>query len=95
MATQSLVVVVYDVPDDKRRTKLAKFLEGYGRRVQLSVFECFLTLAEMRKLHKQLKRRVKPAEDNVRLYWISADAVTRTLVIGSEMPEPQPDVYIL
>lgn len=95
MATQSLVVVVYDVPDDKRRTKLAKFLEGHGRRVQLSVFECFLTLEEMRKLHQQLQRRVKPPEDNVRLYWISADAVTRTLVIGSEMPEPPPDVYII
>jgi CRISPR-associated protein Cas2 len=31
-----LVVVTYDVPDDKRRLKLAKLLEGYGRRVQYS-----------------------------------------------------------
>jgi CRISPR-associated protein Cas2 len=28
-----LTVVVYDIPDDKRRRKLAKFLEGHGRRV--------------------------------------------------------------
>ena len=29
-----LVVVAYDVTDSKRRTKVATFLEGYGRRVQ-------------------------------------------------------------
>jgi len=46
-----LVVVVYDIPDDKRRTKLSKFLEGYGRRTQFSVFECFLSLEEMRELY--------------------------------------------
>ncbi|MDE5080899.1 MAG: CRISPR-associated endonuclease Cas2, partial [Trichodesmium sp. St18_bin1] len=26
-----MVIVVYDIPNDKRRTKLSKFLEGYGR----------------------------------------------------------------
>jgi len=40
-----LVLVTYDISDNKRRTKLATFLEGYGRRVQKSVFECFLTQA--------------------------------------------------
>jgi CRISPR-associated protein Cas2 len=38
-----LVLVTYDISDNKRRTKLATFLEGYGRRVQKSVFECWLT----------------------------------------------------
>ncbi|UFP94664.1 CRISPR-associated endonuclease Cas2 [Gloeobacter morelensis] len=26
-----LYVVVYDIPDNRRRTKVAKILEGYGR----------------------------------------------------------------
>jgi CRISPR-associated protein Cas2 len=69
-----LTVVVYDIPDDKRRRKLAKFLEGYGRRVQFSVFECFLTLDEMRLLHRLVQERVNVEEDNVRFYWISSDA---------------------
>jgi CRISPR-associated protein Cas2 len=90
-----LVVVVYDIPDDKRRLKLSNFLEGYGRRVQKSVFECFISLAEMKKLHDQIQRRVKPAEDNVRLYWIAADALPRTLTIGSTPPEPPPPAYIV
>jgi CRISPR-associated protein Cas2 len=90
-----LVVVVYDVPDDKRRLKLAKFLEGYGRRVQFSVFECFLTLDEMRGLCEKVRGRVKVKEDNVRFYWISADAVGRVLTLGSAPPEPPPNAYIL
>ncbi|MGG6268867.1 CRISPR-associated endonuclease Cas2 [Leptolyngbya sp. AN03gr2] len=90
-----LVLVVYDVPDDKRRQKLATFLEGYGRRVQLSVFECFISLSEMKQLHDRVKRRVKPAEDNVRFYWIAADCLPKTLTIGSDPPEPTPSVYIV
>ena len=90
-----LVVVVYDIPDDRRRTKLSTFLEGYGRRVQKSVFECFLSLQEMKDLHQKVQRRVKPEVDNVRFYWIAADALARTLTIGSSAPEPPPTAYIL
>ncbi|MFM7792448.1 MAG: CRISPR-associated endonuclease Cas2, partial [Microcystis panniformis] len=55
-----LVLIVYDIPDNKRRTKLSNFLEGYGKRVQFSVFECFLSLAEMRELYEKVKKKVKP-----------------------------------
>lgn len=90
-----LVLIVYDIPNDKRRQKLATFLEGYGRRVQLSVFECFLPLSEMKKLHDRVKQQVKPVEDNVRFYWIAADCLPKTLTIGSAPPEPPPQVYIV
>jgi CRISPR-associated protein Cas2 len=90
-----LVVVVYDIPDDKRRTKLSNFLEGYGRRVQFSVFECFLSLEEMRQLYEKVKKLVKPEEDNVRFYWISQEAVSRALAIGSEAPQPPPKYYVI
>jgi CRISPR-associated protein Cas2 len=88
-----LVVVVYDVPDNKRRTKLAKFLEGYGRRVQFSVFECFMTLDEMRMMCGEVGKRVKVKEDNVRFYWISEDAVGRVLTLGSPPPEGPPKAF--
>jgi CRISPR-associated protein Cas2 len=90
-----LVLVVYDIADNRRRDRLATFLEGHGRRVQESVFECFLSLEEMGKLHGQVKKRVKGELDNVRFYWIPADAVVRTLAIGSQPPQPPPSVYII
>jgi CRISPR-associated protein Cas2 len=90
-----LIVVVYDIADDKRRLKLSNFLEGHGRRVQESVFECFMSLDEMRRLHKKICRRVKPLEDNVRFYWLAADAAAKVLTIGSEPPSAPPEAYII
>ncbi|AFZ11551.1 CRISPR-associated protein, Cas2 family [Crinalium epipsammum PCC 9333] len=90
-----MVVVVYDIPDDKRRVKLSNFLEGYGNRIQWSVFECFISLNEMRELYQKVKKQVKPAEDNVRFYWMSDEAVSMTLTIGSENPEPPPKYYVI
>ena len=90
-----LVLVVYDIPDDKRRTQLATFLEGYGRRVQKSVFECFLSLKEMKVLHQKVQQRIEAEEDNVRFYWIPSDALPKTLTLGSPIPEPPPDYYVV
>lgn len=90
-----LVLVVYDIADDRRRLKLSNFLEGQGRRVQESVFECFIDLEKMSQLCALVKRRIKLPEDNVRFYWIPADALPRTLTLGSPPPQPPPQVYII
>lgn len=90
-----LVLVIYDMPDNRRRQKLSKLLEGYGRRVQKSGFECFIKLDELPKLYQQVQRQVKPAEDNVRFYWIAADALPKVRTIGSELPQAPPTFYIV
>lgn len=90
-----MVVIVYDIPDDKRRTKLSNFLEGYGQRIQLSVFECFISLDEMRVLYAKVKHRVNPKEDNVRFYWIPQETTALVLTIGSEKPEAPPNYYVI
>lgn len=90
-----LVLVVYDIADDRRRSWVSNFLEGYGRRVQESVFECFISLGEMKKLQRGVKKQVKQEVDNVRFYWIPSDAIARTLTIGSPIPEPPPTAYII
>ncbi len=91
-----LVIVVYDISCDQRRLKVSNLLEGYGRRVQYSVFECFLNRQEMEQLHRELATKTKPAEgDNVRLYWITKEAMGKTLTIGTPPPEEPPDLYII
>ncbi|MEM2889797.1 MAG: CRISPR-associated endonuclease Cas2 [Candidatus Hadarchaeum sp.] len=40
--SKQLVLVVYDISNDKRRTKLHNVLLDYGTPVQYSVFECHL-----------------------------------------------------
>ena len=43
-------LVSYDIPDDKRKTKLAKTIKDFGDRVQYSVFECLLNKSLLDKM---------------------------------------------
>lgn len=54
--SRTFYLISYDIPNDKRRTKIMHLLEGYGERVQYSVFEVWLTESELEKLRQQLER---------------------------------------
>lgn len=66
----TLYLVSYDIPEDKRRTKVAKALEGFGTRVQYSVFECWLDEEQLERMRKKVLPLLKKKEDNLRLYRI-------------------------
>ncbi|MGF1575130.1 MAG: CRISPR-associated endonuclease Cas2 [Cyanophyceae cyanobacterium] len=72
-----LYVVTYDIPSDKRRKKVSDLLEGYGQRVQYSVFECVLVPEQYRDLQRRLQARLDLAEDQVRFYPLSAHTLSR------------------
>jgi CRISPR-associated protein Cas2 len=67
IAGDQLWVIAYDSPSDKRRRKLAKLLEGYGERLQWSVFECRLQPHQLQRLRQRLTR-IATGEDSVRLW---------------------------
>jgi CRISPR-associated protein Cas2 len=67
-----LWVIAYDSPSDKRRRKMAKLLEGYGERLQWSVFECRLQPHQLRGLGQCLNR-IAMGEDSVRLWVVPKD----------------------
>src|SRR5690348_5622218 len=58
-------LVCYDVRDDKRLRKVAKHLEGYGTRVQYSIFRCYLSFTQMQKLRWELTQDFVEPEDDV------------------------------
>lgn len=78
---QQFVVVSYDIPDDRKRRKVMKTLEGFGRRVQYSVFECRLAEKHLADLRRRLKK-LTGRQDSVRFYFIAADDVGRIEVLG-------------
>ncbi|MFM7269083.1 MAG: CRISPR-associated endonuclease Cas2 [Cyanobium sp.] len=67
MSQEPLWLIAYDSPSNKRRRKLAKLLEGYGERLQWSVFECRLQPHQLRRL-RQLLAIIATAEDSVRIW---------------------------
>ena len=81
-----LYVIAYDVPDDKRRKKVADLLEGYGHRVQYSVFECQLSTQQYRDLHSRLKKIIKLQEDNIRFYPLSKHTIPQIEAWGVGVP---------
>ena len=50
---RQFILIIYDIVDNKRRTKFAKLLEGYGTRVQKSAFEAMLSQKSYEKLVKR------------------------------------------
>lgn len=82
-------LISYDISDDRIRTKAGKMLQGYGRRVQKSVFECpDLTERQLLKLQDQLDRLVDHETDSVRLYRQCKGCLAQFDLIGTgERPE--------
>lgn len=61
-------LVCYDICNVKRLRKVVKLMEGYGKRVQKSVFECWLYDSQLRKLKSELDRCIDSNEDDIRFY---------------------------
>jgi CRISPR-associated protein Cas2 len=80
-------VVAYDIPDDRRRTKVHKILTGFGQWTQYSLFECFLTPKERLLLQARLERHLKPAEDSVRFYPLCENCLNKVETVGGQPPE--------
>ncbi|PSB05310.1 CRISPR-associated endonuclease Cas2 [filamentous cyanobacterium CCP2] len=75
-------LICYDIVNDRRRHKVAHLLEGYGLRVQKSVFEAVLTPDQHQMLQKKLSRYLKPEEDQVRFYPMSPRYRQKVMIVG-------------
>jgi len=83
---ESLWIIAYDSPSNSRRRKVAHLLEGYGVRVQWSVFECRLRGDEARVLEHRLRRLIRLDEDSVRLWPLPESSCARILQLGRSTP---------
>jgi CRISPR-associated protein Cas2 len=88
-------IVTYDIPSAKRRKKVSDLLEGYGKRVQYSVFECVLPQLKYEELRQRLKKAVKPEEDSVRFYPLSRHTLGQVEVWGEPAVTTMPGSYIV
>ena len=94
MAKTVLYLVAYDIPNDRRRTKVHQILCGFGQWTQYSIFECFLSDREMVSLRGRLDEVLDSQEDNVRFYHICRPCQQKAETIGSE-PPVEDMVYLL
>ena len=76
------LVISYDSPNDKRRTKMLKTLAGYGQRVQYSVFECEVRPDDLPQLRERLEKLLQKEQDDIRLYPLCENCRRKVLMLG-------------
>jgi len=77
MVTKKLVVVAYDISNNKRRKKVADLLEKHGNRVNYSVFECFVSGRELQALKEDADGLIKKKYDSILFYELCATCIEK------------------
>lgn len=68
MERKFIVLMIYDIVDNKRRNKMVKCLEAYGVRVQKAAFEALLNRWQYEKMLRESSILIDEAVDSLRVY---------------------------
>jgi CRISPR-associated protein Cas2 len=90
-----LIVVAYDISDNRRLAKVAKVCEDYGTRVQYSVFECHLNGWQFINLWTQILELIDETQDRVVAYKIDAKSAKQTVTAGTMVCSEKSVCYLV
>ena len=85
-------LVIYDIIDNKQRTRFAKFMNGFGTRVQKSCFETMVPMSSFRKMLRGIEKFCGD-EDSIRVYRLTG--IDQVYQWGRKGPPEEDDVIIL
>lgn len=89
------VVVAYDITDNGRRLRVARKLRNALDRVQRSVYEGEIDIAQVERLVTRVVPLLEEEEDTLRLYLLCAACRRRIRVYGQGRIVEDPDVWIV
>lgn len=83
------VLVTYDVSTKtaagkKRLRQIARICEGFGQRVQNSVFELLVDPGQWADCKSKLESAFNPAEDSLRYYYLGSNWKRRVEHVGAK-----------
>jgi CRISPR-associated protein Cas2 len=89
-------LVAYDIRDDRRLRNIATCMEGYGARVQYSVFVCDLSDRERVLMRGDVETLMKVSEDSVMIIDLGvAGDSSRFLFLGCHAALPSSKAVIV
>jgi CRISPR-associated protein Cas2 len=92
---KQFLVIAYDIPDDRRRSRLHHALEGFGTPVQYSVFECLLEPRQVERVKRVVKRVISRRKDHVRYYYLCGACQKRIETTrGPEVAHEEPCMVV-
>ena len=65
MIDERLYIVAYDIGNPRRWRRVFRLMKGYGRWLQLSVFQCRLTARRRAEMGRRLDEAIHTGEDHV------------------------------
>lgn len=83
MSARTRYLVSYDISDPKRLRRIARIIEGFGTRLQYSVFECPLDDLRLADLKSQLQPVMNHNEDQVLFVSLGPSAKNATFLIDA------------
>lgn len=90
MSTRMTWIAAYDIPDDRRRLKIANLLNGHGDRIQRSVFIITLDTKELEALVKKISDVAAASTDIVQIFKQCSTCCQDTTSLGqSHIPREQ------
>lgn len=95
MSDKTFTLVTYDIPDDRRRTKLHDRLLDFGSPVQYSVFECLVDQTELKKMQKMIAKTISKRRDHVRIYTLCAACKGKTWVSSGQEVLEEPVAVVV
>jgi CRISPR-associated protein Cas2 len=88
-------LVAYDIRDDRRLRSIATCMEGYGTRVQYSVFVCDLSDRERVLLRGDVETLMNMSEDSVMIVDLGVADSSRFLFLGCHVGLPSTKALIV
>jgi CRISPR-associated protein Cas2 len=90
-----LIVITYDIADDRRRNRLRKLLLGYGQAVQESVVECDVSPAQLRELRERVTQTIQRDDDQVAYYPLCQSCAGKVRDGRGQLRAPAPAVLVV
>ena len=81
------ILLTYDISLTKSRTKVATLLEGYGYRVNFSVFELDIKKHKLNELLQSIQELCDKT-DSIRVYMFNADTIEKSYDLNKKRPMP-------
>jgi CRISPR-associated protein Cas2 len=76
------MLVTYDIADGRRLNRVAKIMKDYGLRVQKSIFEVDVTIAQFKVMRARLEKELEFLEDGVKYFPLCGKCAEVWLHIG-------------
>lgn len=94
------LLLTYDVdtttPQGRRRLRrVAKLCEGYGTRVQKSVFEIVASDIDQLKLLNEVHKNIDVETDSIRIYRLPHNGFNEVQTLGTAQIQPHRDDLVL